>query len=136
MSGAIPKLNVIQGGLSQTDTTTQPNNALLLAGGFAGGGGGPHDPGIEARMVSVEAAVVRLEGRIDSFDARLRGVETSLARVEGKIDALTSTIVGQTSAALAKLPNWWQMPAVVASTMLLVLATLAAAKYFQAHGLL
>jgi hypothetical protein len=111
--------------------------------GIAGGGGGPHDPGMEARMSvletkmsGVEAAVIEVGSRIDGLDTRLRNVEVSIGRLEGKIDALTGTIVGQTSAALAKLPSWWQMPAVVGATAALVIGLLAAYHYLQAHGVL
>jgi chromosome segregation ATPase len=103
---------------------------------------GRDDEAVEARMSVLESqisevkgTIIRLEGRIDGVDTRLRGVETSLGRVEGKIDALTETIVGQTSAALARLPSWWQMPAVIGATAALMIALLAGYRYLQARGL-
>jgi hypothetical protein len=98
---------------------------------------------MEARVAVLEQiakdtrdAVNRLDGRIDGVETRLRGVEVSIGRLEGKIDALTGTIVGQTSAALAKLPSWWQMPAVIGGTVVLLMALYTGYRYLQAHGLL
>jgi hypothetical protein len=105
-------------------------------GGLTGGGGGPRDPGMEARMTAIEQRMGRLETNIDGLDSRLRSVETSLARVEGKIDTLGGAMVAQTSAALAKLPSWWQIPAAIASTMALLVAAFAGVKYLLVHGLL
>lgn len=140
MSGSFPKFGVIEGGLSPTEPPVEP--ALLVTGGVVGGGGGPHDPGMEVRVAVLEqiaketqSSVLALRGDVGGLDSRLRGVEVSIGRLEGKIDALTGTIVGQTSAALAKLPSWWQMPAIAGSTVALVLALIAVAKILQAHGL-
>lgn len=135
-----------------SDTKPSPTLKRLLAleaevanlgrDGLAGSGGGPHDPGmevrlsvLEAKVAGVEGAVTRLEAVVAGLDTRLRGVEVSIGRLEGKIDALTGAIVGQTNAALAKLPSWWQMPAVVGATVALVLAVIAVAKALQSHGL-
>jgi hypothetical protein len=143
MSGAFPRFGVIEGGLSRAEIPAQSVSSMPVTRGIAGGGGGPHDPGmevrmsvLEAKMAGVEVAVNRLEGRIDGLDVRLRGVEVSIGRLEGKIDALIGTIVGQTSAALAKLPSWWQMPAVIGSTVALLAILGAGYRYLVTHGLL
>jgi hypothetical protein len=91
---------------------------------------------LENRMGTLEGAVLRMEGRLDGVEVRLRGVEVSIGRLEGKIDALTGTIVGQTSAALAKLPSWWQMPAVIGSTAVLMMVLYAGYRALEVHGLL
>jgi hypothetical protein len=116
---------------------------VLEGGGVASGGGGPRDPSMEVRMsaletkvAGVEGAVNRLEGRIDGIDTRLRGVEVSIGRLEGKIDALTGAIVGQTSAALARLPTWWQMPAVIGATVALLAVLGAGYRLLLFHGYL
>jgi hypothetical protein len=106
-------------------------------------GGGPHDPGIEARLVAVEVRMTgiedrmdglvvrmdRLESRMDGIDTRLRAVEQGIATLNGKMDVLVSQVV-------SKLPSWWQMPAVIGSTIAVLAAAYAAAQYLRAHGLL
>lgn len=89
---------------------------------LAKGGGGPHDPGMEARVAAVEIRLgqvenrlERLDTRMDGIDTRLRGVETKLSEIGGKMDLLTDQIVG-------KLPSWWQMPAVIGSTIAVLAA--------------
>jgi hypothetical protein len=91
---------------------------------------------LEVRMGGIEQAVSRLEGQVDGLDKRLRGVEVSIGRLEGKIDALTGTIVGQTSAALAKLPSWWQMPAIIGATVALLMILYTGYRVLQVRGLL
>lgn len=126
MSDRFPRITAIDGGRS-----------------LAPAGGGPHDPGMEARISAletkcgaIETTVNRLETQNGGIDARLRGVEVSIGRLEGKIDALTGTIVGQTNAALAKLPSWWQMPATIGATVALLAGLVAAYRYLRIHGLL
>jgi hypothetical protein len=87
-------------------------------------------------MEQLTARLDRLEIRLEGIDTRLRGVEVSIGRLEGKIDALTGTIVGQTSAALAKLPSWWQMPAVIGATVALLIALYSGYLFLRTHGLL
>jgi hypothetical protein len=98
---------------------------------------------MEARVAVLEQIakatkddVAAARGDIAGLDDRLRGVEVSIGRVEGKIDALTGTIVGQTSAALAKLPTWWQMPALAAALVALAIAAITGIKFLQTHGYL
>lgn len=71
----------------------------------------------------------RLDSRMDGIDTRLRGVEQTLAVVNGKLDLLTSHVI-------SKLPSWWQMPAVIGSTVMLLAALWAAAKWLAARGVL
>lgn len=65
---------------------------------------------VEDRLGRIKTRMDRLETRMDGIDTRLRGVEQTLAAVNGKLDLLTSQVVG-------KLPSWWQMPAVIGSTI-------------------
>jgi len=85
--------------------------------------------GVEARMDRLEGRMDRLETRMDGIDTRLRGVEQGLARISGQLDLLTTQIV-------AKLPSWWQMPAVIAATVTLLAALWAAGKALGARGFL
>jgi len=41
-----------------------------------------------------------------------------------------------TSHVISKLPSWWQMPAVIGSTVMLLAALWAAAKWLAARGVL
>lgn len=92
----------------------------------------------DMRAVRADISGLRTElrGDIAQLDARLRGVEVSNGRIDGKLDALIDTIVGQTSAALAKLPSWWQMPAAIGATVALLMALFAGYRYLQTHGLM
>lgn len=69
----------------------------------------------------------RLETRMGGMDARLRAVEQSLSAVSAKLDLLTTQIV-------AKLPSWWQMPAVIGATVTLLVALWAVAKWLGVRG--
>lgn len=96
----------------------------------------PDPPDMEVRVVKLEEAVPRIETsvgqlatRLDGIDVRLRAVEQSLAAVNAKLDLLTSQVV-------AKLPSWWQMPAVLGSIAALVAALFAGVQFLRAHGLL
>jgi archaellum component FlaC len=71
---------------------------------------------IEDRMGRLEGGLTRIEGRMDGIDGRLRSVEQSLAEISGKLTTLTAL----TSQMVGKLPSWWQIPAVIASTILLL----------------
>jgi hypothetical protein len=71
---------------------------------------------IEDRMGRLEGGLTRVEGRMDGIDGRLRSVEQSLAEISGKLTTLTAL----TSQMVGKLPSWWQIPAVIASTILLL----------------
>lgn len=100
------------------------------------GGRPPDPPDMEVSVVKLEEAVPRIEAsvgqlvtRLDGIDVRLRAVEQSLAALNAKLDLLTSQVVG-------KLPSWWQMPAVIGSTIALLTALYAGAQYLRAHGLL
>jgi len=84
---------------------------------------------VEARMNRLEGRMDRLETRMDGIDTRLRGVELSLAGIAAKLDVLTTQVVG-------KLPSWWQMPAVIGSTVALLAALWAAGRYLASRGLL
>ena len=70
-----------------------------------------------------------MDARLDGMDTRLRGVEQAVARLEGKMDLLAGQII-------AKLPSWWQMPAVIGATITLLIGLWALVQYMHAHGLL
>ena len=82
---------------------------------------------IEDRMGRLEIRMDRLELLMDGLDARLRGVEQSLAAVGAKLDLLVTT----NAALVAKLPSWWQMPAVIAGTVALLAALFTVARTLQ-----
>ncbi len=87
---------------------------------------------VEDRMGRLEIRMDRLEVRMDGIDARLRGVEQSLSAVSAKLDLLVTT----NAQLVAKLPSWWQMPAVIAGTIGLLAGFLALANGLQKAGLL
>ena len=66
---------------------------------------------------------------MDGIDTRLRGVEQTFSAISAKVDVLTSHVI-------SKLPSWWQMPAVIGSTVMLLAALWAAAKWLAARGVL
>lgn len=82
---------------------------------------------IEDRMGRLETRMDRLEIRMDGIDTRLRGVEQAVAAVNAKLDVLTTQIV-------AKLPSWWQMPAVIGSTIAVIGALWAAFRILAKSG--
>ena len=84
--------------------------------------------GIEDRLGRIETRMDRLDTRMDGIDTRLRGVEQTLAAVNGKLDLLTSQIV-------AKLPSWWQMPAVIGATVALLTGLFIGYRWILAQGL-
>jgi hypothetical protein len=96
----------------------------------------PDPPDMDARLAAMETRMNGLEGRMDrlgrnmeNIDQRLRGVETSIASLSAKTDILVSQVVN-------KLPSWWQMPAVIGATVVLLMALYSGAQYLRAHGLL
>lgn len=85
----------------------------------------PDPPDMEIlkhRMMTLEVQMDRVESRINGFDDRLRSVEVKLGEIGGKIDTLVGSVV-------SKLPSWWQMPAVIGSTIAVVAALSALAKW-------
>jgi hypothetical protein len=98
-------------------------------GGVDSGGNGPHDPGMEALIKRVD----EIEARVGKVDDRLRGVEVGIARLEGKLDGLIAQVGSFeriTSSVANKIPSWWQMPAVIGSTVALLMLFYAGAKHF------
>jgi chromosome segregation ATPase len=71
---------------------------------------------LEGGLTRIEGRMDRLETRMDGIDGRLRSVEQSLAEISGKLTTLTAL----TSQMVGKLPSWWKIPAVIASTILLL----------------
>ncbi len=69
----------------------------------------------------------RFDARMNEFDGRLRTVEQLLSAVSAKLDLLTTQIV-------AKLPSWWQMPAVIGATVALLAGLWAAARWLSTRG--
>jgi archaellum component FlaC len=84
--------------------------------------------GVEDRLGRIETRMDRLDTRMDGIDTRLRGVEQTLAAVNGKLDLLTSQVV-------AKLPSWWQMPAVFSAMVALFSALYIGYRWILAQGL-
>jgi hypothetical protein len=84
---------------------------------------------LEEVVPRIESRLDRMDGRLDAVGVRLRGVEQAIARLEGKVDILASQII-------AKLPSWWQMPAVIGATVSLLIGFWALVQYMRAHGLL
>jgi hypothetical protein len=80
-------------------------------------------------VARLEETLPRIETRLDAIDGRLRTVEQGLAGVTAKLDLLTDKVVG-------KLPSWWQMPAVIGSTVTLLAGLYALVQYLHAKGLL
>ncbi|MBY0329551.1 MAG: hypothetical protein K2X49_02620 [Acetobacteraceae bacterium] len=116
------------------------NDGLAIEPGGGGGESGGMDglaervtrvelglDGVKDRLGALEGRMDRLEGRMDGLDARLRTVEQSIAAVSAKLDILTTQIV-------AKLPSWWQMPAVIGATVTLLVALWAAVRWLIARG--
>ena len=90
-------------------------------------------PRIESRLDRIETRLdhmeARFEAKFEAMDVRLRGVEQAVARLEGKVDILAGQII-------AKLPSWWQMPAVIGATVTLLVGFWALIQYMRAHGFL
>jgi hypothetical protein len=84
---------------------------------------------LEGRMDRLDSRMDRLETRMDGLDARSRSVEQDLKAVGAKLDLLTTQIV-------AKLPSWWQMPAVIGSTVAVLAVLWAAGRYLTKLGVL
>lgn len=66
--------------------------------------------GFDRRMAAVERRLDRVETRLDGIETRLRRVDQDIKALSAKVDILTTQIV-------AKLPSWWQMPAVIGATV-------------------
>ena len=92
--------------------------------------------GVEHRLTGIETRMDRLETRMDGIDTRLRSVEQEVKIVSAKLDALTNEVRQTTSQLITKLPSWWQMPAVIVSTITLLAALWAAGRYLGKLGLL
>ena len=82
---------------------------------------------IEARMDGMDGRIGRLESSMDRVEQRLGSLEQKVAEINGKLDVLVSHVV-------AKLPSWWQMPVVIASTVALLGAMIAAAQKLHLLG--
>jgi hypothetical protein len=96
----------------------------------------------EVRMDRFEARLDRFEARMDGMDARLQAVEVKLGEMSGKLDMLTSQmtmVTGQmtmlasqmtmmSGQMIARLPTWWQMPAIVGAILAMLGAFYAIAK--------
>jgi hypothetical protein len=82
---------------------------------------------VEGSLGRVETRMDRLDGRLEGLDGRLRGVEQAIAGVSAKLDLLTTQVV-------AKLPSWWQMPAVIGATVAMLAALWAGARWLGARG--
>ena len=104
--------------------------SMTSDGGGGQGGDPPHFPALElltARVDGTEKRLERIEARLDRIDDRLRAVETGLAEIKGSLTTLTASVVG-------KLPSWWQMPAVIGATVVLVLLIFTGARILHSLG--
>lgn len=111
----------------------------LFGSPIAPGGGGPHDPGMEvltARVDQIEKGVDRLEGRMDRLDDRMGKIEVKLGEISGKLDILADKMSGQIDRVISRVPTWWQIPAAIGATVVLLAALYAGFKALQAHGLI
>jgi hypothetical protein len=102
---------------------------VRLAKGSGGGDSGGMDQiaALTARVDGFDRRMDRMETKLDQVDTRLRAIETSVAGMSAKVDVLTNQIVG-------RLPTWWQMPAIIASTVVLLTLLYAGAKHFHLFG--
>jgi len=82
---------------------------------------------LTARVDGFDKRIDRMEAKLDQVDTRLRGLEIAVANMSGKVDLLTDKIVG-------RLPTWWQIPAIIGGTVVLLTALYAGAKYFHLAG--
>ena len=79
------------------------------------------------RMDRLDGRMDRLEGRMERLESRLGSLEQKVAEIGGKLDVLASHVV-------AKLPSWWQMPAVIAGTVVLLGALVSGAQKLHVLG--
>lgn len=86
-------------------------------------------PSMEARMSALEKRIDRIDERLDGIDDRLRAVERSVTELGAKMDILISQVI-------AKLPTWWQMPAVIGATVVLLAGLYGGVRWLQVNGLL
>ena len=77
---------------------------------------------LRAEMGGLRTEMGGLRTEMGGLDARLRQLEVSVAAVDAKFDLLTTQIV-------AKLPSWWQMPAVIAATIAVLVGLAAFAQH-------
>lgn len=56
----------------------------------------PEPPDMEARLSTVEQAVVRIDGRLDTMDGRLSRVEVKLEHIDGEVSNLKWWLAGAT----------------------------------------
>ncbi len=89
----------------------------------------PDPAAMDLRMSALERGMDRLDARLDGIESRLRDVERSLAEIGAKVDLLVTQVI-------AKLPSWWQMPAVIGATVVLLVGLYGGVRYLQSHGLL
>jgi len=78
---------------------------------------------VEIRLTGLEERLGRIETRIDGMDGRLRSVEQGIAEVKGKLDTIATHLV-------AKLPSWWQFPAVIGGTLTFATGVVALLRHF------
>ena len=90
---------------------------------------------VETRMSSLDGRMDKLERQMENIDQRLRGVETAVASLSAKVDALSAKTDILVSQLIGKLPSWWQMPAVIGSTIIVFGALYAGLQYLRAHEL-
>ena len=83
------------------------------------------------RMGGLDKRMDRVAVQLDGIDTRLRAVEQSLAEISGKLTTLTAL----TAQMVGKLPSWWQMPAVIGSTIVVIGALWAGGRYLIKIGI-
>lgn len=88
-------------------------------------------------MGQLEGRLERLDDRMDGIDTRLRSVETGISNVAGKLDGLiilVGSLDRRLDGLLSRLPSWWQMPAVIGSTVVILAALATGFRYLMMHG--
>ena len=92
----------------------------------------------EDRMGQLEGWLGRLDDRMDGIDTRLRGGgEAGTSNVAGKLDGLiifVGCLDRRLDGLLSRLPSWWQMPAVIGSTVVTLAALASGFRYLMVHG--
>jgi len=110
-----PRLSAVESGLGRLDGRMDRLESKI--------------DGLDARLSGkIDALDSKFSGKIDGLDGRLRAVEQKLAAVDASLTLLVNSIVG-------KLPSWWQMPAVIGSTVVMLVALYALIEFLRAHGL-
>lgn len=90
---------------------------------------------IERRIEDVHGEVTRLDSKLDArFDRLDTKIEAHRSEAHGDIVRLGERLDGLTGQIIAKLPSFWQIPAILGSAVALLAALYAAAQFLRLHG--